>query len=217
MHKRQPHDRKNESGNVLWFILITIVLIGLLTAILSRSGSNVDQTGNVEQERIKISKMLRYVKGVESAVQQMKLRGISESDLNFDKAAANSTNCTSNDCKVFHVDGGGISYMAPPDGISASATDWVYVGTNNILNVGTTSGDLIIVLRDINDASCAQINRMLDVTKGSADNAIDFTVFDGSFSETQTIDNSGGHPSGCQIYNNGGSNENIFYYVLVRR
>lgn len=208
-------NRKNESGNVLWFILIVLVLIGLLTAVLSRSGTSVDQSGDVEQQRIKINQMLRYVKGIEAAIQQMKLRGISESDLNFDPNGADSGNCTSGTCKVFHVDGGGLTHQTPPAGIGAA--NWLYVATNDALNVGTTEPDLILMLRNVSDGYCSQINRLLNVTQGAADSTIDFTAFTGTYTATQTINNAGGQSSGCQIYDTGGGNENFFYYVLVAR
>lgn len=212
-HQKNKKYRQSESGNALWFILIAIVLIGLLTAVLSRSGSNVDQTGGVEQQRIKISQMLRYVKGVEAAIQTMKMNGVSESDLSFTDDRSDNANCTSNACMVFHVEGGGLTEQAPPSGISTSGADWKYVATNNVLNIGTNAADLILVLQDINDSYCTQINRVLGVTQGADDTTVDFTDFNGSYTNTQTIDNSGGHSAGCQI--SGGAN--FFYQVLVVR
>lgn len=205
--------RHSERGNALWFILIAIVLIGLLTAVLSRSGSNVDQTGSVEQQRIKISQMMRYVKGLETAIQTMKMTGVSESDLSFTDDGSDNANCTTNACLVFHVEGGGITPQAPPNDISTSGADWKYVATNNVLNVGTDAADLILVLEDINDSYCTQINRVLDVTQGADDADVDFTDFDGSYSDTETIDNSGGQSAGCQS----SSGNNFFYQVLVVR
>ena len=205
--------RKTERGSVLWVILIAIVLIGLLTALLSRSGSNVDQSGSIEQQRIKISQMMRYVKGIETAIQNMKLNGISESDLSFTDDRSDNSNCTNTECMVFHVEGGGLTEQSPPTGISTSGANWKYVATNNVLNIGTTAADLIIVLEDINDEYCTQINRVLGTTLGADDTDIDFTDFDGNYTNTQTIDNSGGHDAGCQISNG----DNFFYQVLVTR
>jgi len=213
LRPKNKKSRQSERGNALWFILIAIVLIGLLTAVLSRSGSNVDQTGNVEQQRIKISQMMRYVKGVETAIQTMKMNGISESDLSFTEDGTDNTNCTTNACIVFHVEGGGISPQAPPSGISTSGAGWRYVATNDVQNIGTSASDLILVLEDVNDSYCTQINRVLDVTQGADDATVDFTDFAGTYANTQVIENSGGQSAGCQI--SGG--ENFFYQVLVVR
>ncbi len=227
LNPKNKKSRQSERGNALWFILIAIVLIGLLTAVLSRSGSNVDQTGSIEQQRIKISQMMRYVKGVETAVQTMKMNGISESDLSFyqnlnsdtndstspDAGEFYNSNCTSNYCLVFHVEGGGISPQAPPSGISTSGADWKYVARNNVQNIGTSAADLILVLEDVNDSYCNQINRVLGVTQGADDTTVDFTDFAGTYANTQVIENSGGHSAGCQI--SGG--DNFFYQVLLVR
>lgn len=209
--------RRGERGNVLWFILIALVLIGLLTAVLSRSGTSVDQSGDVEQQRIQINQMLRYVKGLETAIQQMKLRGISENEINLDPNGADSANCTRGACKVFHVDGGGLTHQAPPAAIGAA--NWLYTGTNNALNVGTAAPDLILMLRNVNEGFCNQINRLMNVTQGAADSTIDFTAFSGTYPNpaTQTIDNAGGRASGCQVYDTGGGTENFFYHVLIAR
>lgn len=167
---RKKHN-KNEKGSVLWFILIGLVLIGLLTALLSRSGSNVDQSGDTEQQRIKINQMLRYVKGIEAAVQQMKLRGISENDLNFDPDGADTGNCSRDECKVFHVNGGGLSYQAPPTGIN-DGTDWIYTARIRANNLGDSSStaqasELLIILPNVDVESCTQINRLLNVDNPS--------------------------------------------------
>src|SRR5262245_7145714 len=111
---------KSQSGNALWFILIAIVLLGALTMLLTRSGSTSSQSGNVERLRITASQILRYAKGLESAVDQMKTRGVSENEISFQNSttATNYTNatCTRTDCKVFDVGGGGQDYKAAPSG-----------------------------------------------------------------------------------------------------
>ena len=162
-------NRNTERGNVLWFILIAIALLGALTMMLSRSGSSVDQSADVEQNRIKSGQILRYAKGIESTIEQMKLRGISENLLSFQNATTtvNYTNaaCTSNDCKIFDGAGGGQAYQAPPKG-SNDGSEWIFTSANN---VGTTAGpvvttaagsgnDLIMLLPKANDSMCKQIS-----------------------------------------------------------
>jgi hypothetical protein len=206
--------KPSERGSALWFILVVLVLIGVLTAFLNRSGSSVEQSGDVEQQRIKIGQMLRYTKGLEDAVSTMILNGVSASDLNFSPTNADSANCTQNRCKVFHVEGGGISYQAPPSGISGTTNaQWLVTATNDALGIGTTAPDLILMLRNINASYCTQINSLLGVTQGAADAAIDFTAFAGTYTATQTLDNINAWPSGCLLYDT----ENVFYQVLVAR
>lgn len=204
----------SERGSALWFILVVLVLIGLLTAVLSRSGSSVEQSGDIEQQRIKIGQMLRFTKGLEDAINTMTLNGVSVSDLNFSPTNANSANCAQNRCKVYHVEGGGISHQAPPSGVSATAgAQWLVTATNDALGIGTTAPDLILMLRNVNTSYCAQINSLLGVTQGAADTNIDFTTFAGAYTATQTLDNINAQPAGCLLYNT----ENIFYQVLIAR
>jgi hypothetical protein len=113
--------RTSQHGNALWFILVAIVLLAALTILLNRSGTNVDQSGDVEQQRVKASQILRWAKGIESTVEQMKLRGISESDISFENTvtaqdysnAACDAHKDPNDCKIFATGGGGQNYLTP--------------------------------------------------------------------------------------------------------
>lgn len=167
-------NRNSESGNVLWFILIAIALIGILTGILTRSGSSVDQSGDVEQSRIKASSIMRYAKGIEEAITQMSMRGVSESEVSFEntQTEVDYTNprCTRDECRLFHVRGGGQSYIAPPAG-TGSAREWLFTGYNNVGNergpVGTTEdrrgNDLLIMLTGVPKGLCVQINRDLGI------------------------------------------------------
>lgn len=207
-------NRKRQRGNALWFILVVIVLIGILTAFLSRSGSNTDQSADVEQQRIKISQMIRFTKSIETTVNTLTMNGVSASDLNFSPTNADSVNCTSNSCKVFHVEGGGISYQAPPQGISSAPTsEWLITGTNNAINIGSAAPDLILMLRNVNNTYCTQINRLLNITQGPTDPTIDFTPFAGAYTATQTLDEVNGQPAGCLL----SGTENIYYQVLIPR
>ena len=45
---------KNESGNALWFILIAIALLAALTVVVTRSSDTVEQSGDVERQRIAV-------------------------------------------------------------------------------------------------------------------------------------------------------------------
>ena len=185
---------KNQQGNVLWFILIAVALLGMLTMVLTRSGSTVDQSGDIEQMRISSGQILGYAKSIEAGVQNMKLRGISESDISFENPTTatdyTNANCTDDACKVFHVDGAGLTYRnfaAANDG-----SDWIFSGANN---VGTTAGpvgttaavtgnDLIMLLPNVNQTLCIQINRDLGVgTAGTLpiDDQIDTTAFTGTY------------------------------------
>lgn len=145
----------------------------MLTMILTRSGSTVDQSGSFEQRRIKAGEILRYAKSVQTAVAGMALRGVSENDISFENSvtATDYTNadCTQTDCKVFDVGGAGLTYQNFPEANDGS--DWIFTGANNVGTtanpVGTTAArsgnDLIMLLPGVKESVCIQINRELGV------------------------------------------------------
>ncbi len=218
MSTQSQQARQNEKGSALWFILVAVVLIGLLTVVLSRSGSSVNQTADVEQASIKISQLMRYAQGLAAAVQQMTMSGISESDVSFENAGANvNANCAgSNACKIFHVEGAGQGYTAPPSGLGTTA-DWLITAANDVEGVGEAGqADLVLMLTGIDPEICTLINRQAGQTY-AADGDVDFTPFAGSYTMAETIDGAGGKTTGCLAYDNAGTEEPFFYYVLLAR
>jgi hypothetical protein len=206
-----------EKGSVLWFILIAVALIGILTVVLSRSSDRVNQSGNFEHARIKITQMMRFVQGIEAAIQQMKLNGVSESDISFEFNGTNvNGNCTSNACKIFHVEGAGLNAQTPPAGLSSSS-NWVFTGGNDVAGIGTSGqADLIVILQNIDADFCAQINKDNGQTY-AVDTGVDFSSFAGSFAVVETLENAAGKKSGCLAFDNAGTEEPFFYYVLLAR
>ena len=229
--------RSNESGNVLWFILIAIVLLGVLTGILSRSGSSVDQSGDFEKARIRASQILRYTKSFEAAIQQMQMRGVSESNISFENpvTSVDYTNaaCSIDDCKIFST-GGGLTYQAPPDKAN-DGSEWIFTAANNIGTaadpVGTTAAatgnDLIMLMPGANTTLCIQINRDLNVgTAGTIPietTGIATTAFTGVFPGGGPVILDGdpapfeldGQPVGC--FTDNAASITYFYAVILER
>lgn len=230
--------RSSEKGNALWFILVAIVLLGALTVLLSRSGSSVNQSGDVEQMRVKVSQVLRFAKGFESAAEQMKLNGISENEISFQNGITSTSYTNSNcdddadpnfpECRLFDI-GAGLTYMAPPPGTN-NGSEWLFTGANNIGDIGTTAAgtgnDLIMLLPYANTNFCLQINRDLNVdssgTIPSDANSVMAAAFTGTYlSGLNVIDGDSSLPlelngktAGCFIDDN---NTSYFYFVILAR
>jgi len=234
----------NQSGNALWFILVAIVLLGALTVLLSRSGTSVNQSGDVEQARIRAGQIMRYAKGLESAIDQMKMRGISENAISFenDDTAQDYTNPSCNldtngdpmiDCKVFANGGGGQTYNKPPTGTN-DGSEWIFTAANNVgtidYPIGTTTArsgnDIIMLLPNANIDMCIQANKDLGIAIDSTipedDTGIAFTPFIGTFDASLVVLDGDATPfefdgkaSGCFV--DGGSGITYFYYVLLAR
>ncbi len=171
--------KNSQRGNALFFILIAVVLLGLLTMILTRSGSNVEQSGDFERNRVQAGQILRYAKSIEAAIQEMKLRDVSENDISFENPTTTTdytnANCDATGdrsfpgCQIFNVEGAGLTYRNFAS--SNDGSDWIFTAANN---VGTTAGpigstaarsgnDLIMLLPNIDETLCIQINRDLNV------------------------------------------------------
>lgn len=233
----------NQNGNALWFILITIALLGSLTAMLSRNSGSVNQSGNVEQARIKASSLLRYSKSVEATVQQMRLNGLSENDLDFVAidAAHDNPNCTDTSCEVFGAKGGGIQYKSPSDIIDVDSYtgNWHISTANLVYQIGcndtnNSCTELLLLATDIPRDVCLQVNAILDITNPNGDapqiNEITIgTAYAGAYDTTVNNDAIGGlsaaneapelrgKMAGCTFEFGGGPEEYFFYQVLIQR
>lgn len=239
----QKSPQKNQAGNALFFILIAIVMLGLLTVLLSRSGSSVEQSGDFERDRIQAGQILRYAKSIETAIQEMKLRDISENDISFENptTATDYTNANCDaagdrsfpSCMLFDIEGAGLTYRNFPRANDGS--DWIITGANN---VGTTAGpvgstadrsgnDIIMLLPNMDDNLCIQINRDLDVGTGGTlpvdTTGIDTTEFTGTFAAggPTILD---GDPTPFELNNetagcfvDDASSITYFYYVVLAR
>lgn len=234
---------RSQSGNALWFILFTVALLGFLTAILSRSGSSVDQAGNIEQQRISASAVIRYGKSIETAVRQLISGGMSENTLDFAGLGATYDNpdCSQSTCEIFNTEGGGIVVVPPANviGISGFAEEWLISTGNRIGQQGCDDADdscrdLVLLLKNIPDQMCIEINNVLGVTNPSGapptqefiEEGDPFTGDFGVNSNNRLIGGTDatrespqlrGKEAGCLRQNGGGQNTNFYFQVLLAR
>jgi len=230
-------EQRTERGNALWFILVGVIMLGALTMMLSRSGSSVDQSGDVEQLRIKMSQVLRYGKSLESGIQNLILQGASENTISFENSETTTdyTNarCTQDLCMLFESGGAGLSYQSPPSGVN-DGSDWIFTAANNVGTstrpVGThgarSGNDLIMLLANANSSFCKQVVKDVGID-ASGTTPVDTTgistaAFTGTYNNALVeID---GDPSpfeleganaGCFTDDNSGIR--YFYYVILAR
>lgn len=233
----------DQNGNAIWFILLTVALLGFLTAVISHSTSSVDQTGGVERARITASTLLQYSKSVHTAIETMMLNGLSENDIDFIaiSAAHNNTNCTVTTCEVFHTQGGGVPYRSAANILRQNdfANDWLVSTGNRISLMGcdgasNTCRDLILLLKGVSDVTCLQINKLMNITNPSGappqqQQVEEGAPFTGSYSVNVNNELLGGSDAineapqveameaGCVHEFGGGADDNFFYQVLIAR
>ena len=181
-----------ERGNALWFILVAIGLLGLLTVMLSRSGSNTNETGGYEQNVIAANEILSYAKNMENAVQGLLARDCSENELSFwhdsngdgiENASDNYFNTvstrTDRSCHIFDVAGAGLTWDTPDErwhdknyDTEVWYDDWNFTAASTVVNAGTTCNsktctDLVAVLSFINQNICLRLNELVNLDNPS--------------------------------------------------
>ena len=172
--KRKTKDQdlhySNESGNVIFFILLAVVLLGLITAALrsGNEGANIDR----ETVLIRASQVREYASEIERGLTFIMQDGASESDIRFAHPDAPSSYGTISDTptrQIFNELGGGVEYQLPSSDIS-SATSWEFYGHTHIPDVGVSPPghrpELVAVLPLVSRDFCDQINKMNNYTAG---------------------------------------------------
>lgn len=241
IYEQHPRER----GSVIWFILLAIALTAALTMTLTRSSDTGGQTGDIERARVQASEIMRYAKGIETAVDQMIMRGVGESQLSFENSFVSgyhtNANCTDDACKVFGNGGGGQTYMTPRDewlDLNQDAQplygEWYFAGTTCVEDVGTgaagcsadsdySNEDLVIYLPWLSQEVCSQLNILLGLPGTPAIEAgilwdTGNPMFNGVYTDGAEI-NRTAQESGC-IAGSGGAQpagSYHFYHVLIDR
>jgi hypothetical protein len=153
--------KNNQSGNVIFFILLGILLLGLLTAALRSSGIEGSKIDG-ETMSIAVSQMKDQANAIERGVAFIIQNGASESDIRF--AHADAPAGYGNDPTVgarfqlFSREGGGVEYLPAPTGIN-DGSPWEFFGNTHLPQVGTAAPELITVLPNLSPEACSLINR----------------------------------------------------------
>ena len=237
MKNRVPDGHKtNESGNVLFLILIAVVLFAALSYAVTRSTRTPDDGADNTINGIRASAIVQYPAGIRTSLMRMIMNGMGVSELKFNAPAAFSS--LPNDAEgVFHPAGGSATYETASHDAMASGTEgtWHFNAEFEVDNIGLdTAGDfpgndLVAFLPGIRQGICARINEDIGLSaipNSSADLSGEYTVdmddtyalpADETMLGTEGANNTDpltGQPFGC-FQNNGG--EYVYYHVLVER
>ena len=159
---RAASGNTSQSGNVLFYILLAVILVGIVTAALrvtGQAGANID----AEQATLAASQIRQYASELERGVTFILQNGASERDLRFaypTAPAAYGDIATTPSAQVFGRNGGGVQYRSAPSGTSSSGA-WEFYASTHAAQVGSsTRADLMAVLPGVNAAVCAKLNAM---------------------------------------------------------
>ncbi|QQG37054.1 MAG: hypothetical protein HYS17_04625 [Micavibrio aeruginosavorus] len=218
-----PSRQSREAGNAIWFVLVAVALLAALTMAMTRSSDTIEQTGNVERLSLQASDLMRYMKGMQTTIEQMQLRGISESDLCFHDSGwghgdYNGASCANPANQVFGLQGGGITWRT-----FDFVTSWDIFGSHLVQNLETANPELIIQAQ-ISGALCRRVNTMLGIANPSdeapVDDIMNIARFTGSFAAAAPDNIIGDDAAGLVEQATGCRKDgaNYYYYqVLIRR
>ena len=160
----------SESGNVLLFILIAVVLIGILTVAMRGSGDS-DQKIDDEKMSLKVSQTMSYVRNVEAGIKTLlNDKGLSETEMLFAHDLAHADYGTivalNQAQQLFDYDGANVVYQTPVDGIN-DGTNWEFMGQTHAPGVGSSDrSDLLLVLPNVTQAFCEKVNEYVGYGAG---------------------------------------------------
>lgn len=164
--------KSHQNGSVFFYILIAIVLLASLSYAVSNN-SRVGTTIITEQQaKVTSSQILEQAEAATLAVQKLLLRGFDETEISFENnqvAGYALAACTTDDCKVFADSGGALNWFFPPENAN-SGEHWVYTGNLPIADNGSNNlYDVTMILPNVNDSICRQINFELNITSSITD------------------------------------------------
>lgn len=245
MNKNQ--NRQNESGNVLFLILIAVALFAALSYAVTqstRSGS-----GTTERETILLNSagLTQYPTTLRTAVVRMILAGYDIGEIGFMAPGGAGFSGASARNQVFHPTGGGAVFQeAPAEVMSANmAPTWYYNGNFEITGIGqdgTGGNDLIAFLPGVTIGVCRRLNEELGIpltgTLNAPDNNVPVVAATNNLIEdthilgdtfptsagANVISNDGGvanaflgQPAGCFLDTDLNGGSFVFYSVLLER
>lgn len=170
--KKQGKDGQAESGNILIWILIAVVLFAALNFVMSQGLRSGAENISGEKTALVVNEMLDYSRAVESAVKAMLINGCKlEGGLSFHSSKfANPAHYTmatapaDKSCHIFSAKGGGITWQAPPTEVAADGgTEYVFASALDLTGVGTSATDLIMMTR-VPQSVCIAINDKFGIT-----------------------------------------------------
>ncbi len=197
-----------QSGSILFYILIGIVLFAALSFTMSRINRGGSNFAGAEQLGLRAGEILDYARSLRTAAQTLQAAGIPDTLISFEnpqEAGYTNASCAKDSCKIFERGGGGLSYTDPlvmwlDESRSASPNfgHWLFSGLNAVTDIGTdgagnSSVELLAILPWIKKDLCVKLNDLLGVTNPGGDPPQDPGTaevsgkFTGAYSLSRTI------------------------------
>lgn len=217
--------KKHQSGNVLIYVLVAIVLFGAITMTFTRQ---MGQTGvsarlSEDQAGLHATELVQYATAVKNGVEQMmSLSHVQPNMLDFVKPGEAGYDTPPHGNKVHHPIGGGITPFLDNADLYASGSarrGWQVQNATNVSWTYTNGTDVILSFVDVDPQVCAAINQRLykdptiPVYSGLVENVFMMGGTNSDFTGSNCT-GCAGRANMCVQDTNG---VNVFYNVIVTR
>lgn len=162
-------------------ILLAVVLFAALSYAVTQSSRGAGSTSS-ETNALRAAQLIQYGDQVSFAVMRIMMTGgYDRSEVSFENnGVAVNANCTEDGCKVFHSNGGGVSYWELPvdwrgsHGVWVPLWRWNFSKNNQFYNVRTncadaSCNDVALLYRGIQREVCIEINNKLGIDNPSGE------------------------------------------------
>jgi len=156
-----------QSGNVLLYVLIAILLLAGLTVMLMRSGGENGAGGRLTDDRaaLRAGELIDYATAARSTVEQMRtLQNVLSTEFSFVKPGDAAYGTGTNTAQVFHPAGGGLNIFTDSPELFATTSStrgWVSQQGTNVQWTPSTGSDILYTFVDLPEKICQAINDRL--------------------------------------------------------
>ncbi len=238
---------RTEKGNVFFYILLAVVLLGALSYAIS-SSSRHTSTGTITDGQAKLfaAEMIHIGSQVKDATAKLLLRGCTDTQISIENdnvsGYANAGAPSDESCHIFHVSSGGMQFPIAAENIN-DGTNWFFTGAAVAHQNGgyastnvAGNADLVMMLFGVPENVCTQINNRLGISGIPVDDGAyaSTTKFQGSYTAAEDINGlpDAAQPSPCAspstslnlcgrmsgcFREEGGSQRYVFMQVLIQR
>lgn len=216
--------KRHQSGNAMIYVLIGIALIGFLTVTMGRQNEQADsQDIDDEMAELYALELIEYANAAKSVLEQMRMTGTTIDEFIFANPTSTPYGTPPHIHKVFHPQGGGLTYKELPENIKydnsvASPPGW-YFKEMDVEWTPSTATDIVFSAYRIKTSVCEKIQEK--ITGSSDPNSYFGNMYDvfadqsnAAKLDTTFCPSCEGYPSLC-LDNNGGIS--TFYSVLLAR
>ncbi len=160
------NNKRSESGNVLFLILIAVALFAALSYVVTQSTRSGGGSTEREKNILSSAQMTQYPTQLRTAIIRQVLGGVAIESVLFN--APGSFGASVN-LEVFHPSGGGATFQQAPADLSAGGNTpltWTYNAEFDVPGVGLDGAggnDVIAFLPGISSGICRQVNEELGI------------------------------------------------------